>query len=116
LGLAHCQIFVSQTLVFVSFAQIFLGGDLLTYLSFLSFRPVLFWTDENDITGTIPTEIGLLTKLTEFRIQQNALSGTIPSEFVNLKDLQVLSLSEQTSATRLTGTLPNIFDGMNLSE
>jgi Leucine-rich repeat (LRR) protein len=45
-------------------------------------------------TGTIPTEVGLLTGLTFFSIEQNHIDGTIPSEFGLLTDLTTLNIGE----------------------
>ncbi len=42
----------------------------------------------NNITGTIPPEIGDLTELKVFSVQNNILSGTIPEEFWNLQNLE----------------------------
>ena len=36
--------------------------------------------ETNQVSGTIPTEVGSLKKLTEFMMENNTLSGTIPSE------------------------------------
>ena len=37
-----------------------------------------------ELTGTIPTELGLLDAAEQFLIRQNALTGTIPSQLGNL--------------------------------
>jgi hypothetical protein len=36
------------------------------------------------LSGTLPTELGFLTMLTELRLIYTALSGTIPTEFGQL--------------------------------
>ena len=54
------------------------------------------------IDGTIPTELGLLTRLTSLVLTETRLTGTIPSELGLLTKLRVLQLEKN----QLTGTLP----------
>jgi len=56
----------------------------------------------NQLSGSIPTEIGLLTDLTSLVLTQNLLSGEAPSELTNLTKLKQLTLIENS----LTGTIP----------
>jgi hypothetical protein len=50
---------------------------------------------ENSLVGFLPSEIGLLTALTHFKILNSfELTGNIPTQFSTLSDLQVLSLSK----------------------
>eukprot|EP00586_Coscinodiscus_wailesii_P001594 CAMPEP_0172484624 /NCGR_PEP_ID=MMETSP1066-20121228/12162_1 /TAXON_ID=671091 /ORGANISM="Coscinodiscus wailesii, Strain CCMP2513" /LENGTH=424 /DNA_ID=CAMNT_0013249271 /DNA_START=105 /DNA_END=1379 /DNA_ORIENTATION=- len=46
----------------------------------------------NEFTGTIPTELGLLNYLESFALSYNSLKGGIPSEIGNLKNLSLLHL------------------------
>lgn len=55
-----------------------------------------------DLSGTIPTELGLLTELTRLGLNTNQLTGTIPSELGLLSQLRLLFLSDN----RITGTIP----------
>jgi len=57
---------------------------------------------ENGIVGTIPTEIGTLSRLELLDISQNDLNGTIPHELSNLLNLQFIRLFNNN----LNGTLP----------
>ena len=41
---------------------------------------ILFGTAQGTYTGTIPTEFGLLTEVTEMYLNANDLTGTIPTE------------------------------------
>ena len=50
----------------------------------------------SEITGTIPTELGYLTGLKVFAVRSNGLSGSIPSEIGNLRTLEVVDLSRNT--------------------
>ena len=61
------------------------------------------WLDGNDISQTIPTEIGQLTALTSVAIANNSLTGTIPTEFGLLTNLQRLWLF----GNQLTGKIPS---------
>ncbi len=54
------------------------------------------------LTGTLPTEIGYLTLLKVFVVQNNDLSGTIPSEIGSWQQIQELDLSRN----RFQGELP----------
>jgi hypothetical protein len=56
----------------------------------------------NQLTGTIPAELGNLTNLQYLSFHWNQLSGTIPSSLGNLTNLQYLDLGWN----QLTGTIP----------
>ncbi|KAH9685304.1 protein kinase domain-containing protein [Citrus sinensis] len=57
----------------------------------------------NYFSGTIPKEIGNLTKLTRLNLRQNKLQGEIPEELGNLAELEMLWLQNNS----LTGTIPS---------
>ncbi len=54
------------------------------------------------IAGTIPTQLGNLTELTNLNLGTNLLTGAIPTEIGNLTNLTQLGLSDN----RLTGAIP----------
>ncbi len=56
----------------------------------------------NQLTGTIPAELGNLGNLTELELHNNQLTGTIPAELGNLGNLTKLYLSRN----QLTGAIP----------
>ena len=56
----------------------------------------------NQLSGTIPAEIGNLSRLTELELGGNQLSGTIPVELGNLTRLTTLDLNDN----QLSGTIP----------
>jgi len=55
-----------------------------------------------ELTGSIPPEIGCLTNLTDLDLGYNQLTGEIPSEIGNLTNLTVLALDNN----QLTGEIP----------
>ncbi len=57
----------------------------------------------NRLKGTIPPELGNLTRLENLNLQNNDLTGAIPPELGDLVSLEWLSLSENYS---LSGTIP----------
>ncbi|KAL3729194.1 hypothetical protein ACJRO7_026312 [Eucalyptus globulus] len=67
---------------------------------------VLF--DNNHLTGSIPSTLGLVRSLEVVRFDRNALDGAVPGNLNNLTSVQELLLSNN----RLTGPLPNLA-GMN---
>ena len=50
------------------------------------------WLNDNQLTGSIPPEIGNLTNLTRVSLYDNQLTGSIPSELGNLTNLTYLNL------------------------
>ncbi len=58
-------------------------GTLVTWLNLAS----------NQLTGTIPTEIGSLTNLTSLNLGSNQLTGTIPAEIGSLTNFARYRLS-----------------------
>jgi len=56
----------------------------------------------NYLTGSIPAEIGNLTKLEQLYLDINQLTGSIPVEIGNLTQLQYLNLARN----QLTGSIP----------
>jgi len=61
--------------------------------------------NKNDLSGMLPSELGLLSNLQKLRLQSNSLSGTLPSELSSLSNLQDLGLYNNS----LSGTLPSWF-------
>ena len=57
---------------------------------------------ENDLTGSIPPELGQLTKLAVLDLADNGLTGSIPAELGQLTGLQELNLSQN----RLQDSIP----------
>lgn len=57
---------------------------------------------KSSLSGTVPTEIALLTDLTEFWVSKTALTGSIPSEMGTLKLMMDLRLGN----TGIGGQVP----------
>ena len=58
--------------------------------------------DTNNLSGTIPAELGSLSQLRSLAVRENSLSGSIPVELGNLTNLRTLYLS----SNELSGTIP----------
>ena len=63
---------------------------------------------ENKLTGTIPTQLGNLTNLTELVLWDNRLSGGIPAQLGSLTELTELNLG----LNQLTGPVPSWLGSM----
>ncbi|KAL3783278.1 hypothetical protein ACHAW5_010270 [Stephanodiscus triporus] len=60
------------------------------------------WFAENEITGTIPSEVGYLVDMEAFLFYTNQISGTIPTEIGNLDKLYWLDME----SNQIDGTIP----------
>jgi hypothetical protein len=78
-----------------------LTGTIPTEFGLMSSLQSLF-LNSSSLTGTIPTEIGLMSFLQTLYLYSNSLSGTIPTEIGLMSSLQSVYL--YTSS--LTGTIP----------
>jgi Leucine-rich repeat (LRR) protein len=68
--------------------------------------------DSNEIVGSIPTEIGLLTELASISITNSTLSGPIPTEMGNLSELRRLWLYDN----QLSGIIPSQMSNLAILE
>ena len=65
-------------------------------------RVVRLRLEDNNLSGSIPPELGNLTRLEWLRLEDNNLSGSIPPELGNLSRLESLHLN----GNNLTGSIP----------
>merc|ERR1711957_583097 len=70
--------------------------------------------EDNSFTGSIPTEIGLMTSLslmnlTVLRLESNDFTGTIPAEVASLEKLEIITYDDS-----LTDYLPGNMNTMYL--
>ena len=79
-----------------------LTGYLPTQLGLMSKELLSLNVNGNFVSGTIPKEIGQLTRLFQLDLQSNNFEGSLPSELVLLKDLKYL----YANSNRLVGSLP----------
>ncbi|KAL8124494.1 hypothetical protein AgCh_012221 [Apium graveolens] len=87
----------------LSSKEIYITGEL-GKLNFSSF-PYLQTLDLSGrgLTGSIPYQIGILSKLKRLSLQYNDLTGNLPSSLVNLSQLQVLDVNTND----LRGSIPS---------
>ena len=71
-------------------------------------RVIGLFPSEMGLTGSIPPELGNLTKLIDLSLHRNQLTGTIPSSLGNLTNLEGLYLYDN----QLTGTIPPELGGL----
>eukprot|EP00538_Stauroneis_constricta_P011368 CAMPEP_0119549614 /NCGR_PEP_ID=MMETSP1352-20130426/3272_1 /TAXON_ID=265584 /ORGANISM="Stauroneis constricta, Strain CCMP1120" /LENGTH=675 /DNA_ID=CAMNT_0007595209 /DNA_START=143 /DNA_END=2167 /DNA_ORIENTATION=+ len=62
------------------------------------------YVNNNQMTGTIPNNIGVLSQLVQFRASNNALRGTIPRSMGTMSRLALLDLSNN----KIGGSIPDI--------
>ena len=78
-----------------------LRGSLTSEVGYLEELAVLR-VDRNQLTGHIPPELGMLTRLQRLVLSSNQFTGAIPPELGQLTGLEVLLLS----SNRLSGSIP----------
>jgi hypothetical protein len=64
----------------------------------------------NQLSGTLPPEIGNLTHLKSLYLDDNELSGPVPSEIGNLAQLQVARLGRNQFSSSIPAELTNLTD------
>ena len=65
--------------------------------------------DVNHLIGTIPSELGAMKRLNDLRLRHNHFIGAIPSELANLERLEILYIDRN----ELTGTIPLELGGLS---
>ena len=84
-----------------------LTGSIPSQLGNLTELEVLY-LNHNKLTGSIPTEIGNLSNLTELWLQGNQLSGSIPTRIGDLSNLKGLYLNVNQLSDSIPAELGNL--------
>ena len=92
---------ITDRVVFLGLVANQLSGTIPPELGNLSNLRILR-LENNQLTGAIPPELGRLSNLTHLWLYDNQLSGTIPPELGNLSNLENLYLD----TNQLTGAIP----------
>jgi hypothetical protein len=92
-------VFVFERLLTFSYSALF-------SLSFLAINQSMNADiDDNQLSGSLPPQYGLLTNIAFFRAHNNSLTGTIPSEFGALTALRSFSLQDNALSGPIPGSL-----------
>lgn len=74
-----------------------------------------FWVNENDLSGTIPSYLGLWTNVQYFSIANNAVLGTIPTEIGLCQNLVEANFQDDHYVTgRVPDQIRNTFRSLSL--
>lgn len=68
----------------------------------------LVWVGDNNLVGSLPSEIGNLLFMESLDVSQNSLTGHIPHELANDVSLDHIFMEEN----RFSGTIPDIFGNL----
>lgn len=118
------QVLMSDSMALVDFYHATNGDSWTESTGWLTATPVGQWHGvtvedgrvtaiylyDNELTGPIPTSIGMLTGLRSLGLGDNQLNGTLPESIGDMTSLESLTLD----VNQLTGTLPTSF--ANLQE
>ncbi len=103
----------NQRVVSIDLANNNLLGTLASDLGLLDSLQTLDLSN-NELSGAIPAELGNLTALTTLDLGTNELSGAIPAELGNLAALTTLDLGTNELSGALPNTLANLTNLLNL--
>lgn len=70
--------------------------------------PVTFSATDCSLSGSLPTEMGLLTNARKVWLSGNSITGRIPSEMGRLKKLEVLEVHDNTLQGRMPIAVCNL--------
>jgi len=90
------------SLLVLNLGDNYFSGTICTELGLVSTLCAL-GIEYNSFTGTLPTELGLMTNLVWLSLGENQLEGPLPSELGLLTKLQTLNVKDNE---RLSGTVP----------
>ncbi|OAY55489.2 hypothetical protein MANES_03G126200v8 [Manihot esculenta] len=90
-----------NSLTYIDLSNNFLTGTIPASIGNLTTLPILY-IHMNQLSGSIPQELGMLKFVTEIDLSVNSLTGTIPTSIGNLTNLWALSLI----SNQLSGSIP----------
>lgn len=68
----------------------------------------IFWVMNNSISGTIPTTVGNLVNLRDIRLHDNPISREIPASIGNLANLEILGFGDMELDGEIPATFANL--------
>ncbi len=86
----------------------YLNGEIPPTIKDFKYLKILKLDNNNNISGTIPKELGDLNYLEHLLLANNKFVGFIPVELANISTLETLSLSRN----KLSGTIPSEFGNL----
>ncbi|CAB9525148.1 STYKc [Seminavis robusta] len=92
-----------------------LSGTLPTEFGLLRVLDYLVIAHNEMVFGTIPTELGNLSNLTRFQLVKSNLTGSFPKEFLKLKQLEVFYL-DNSPGLDTASVLPDVVGNMHQLE
>ena len=81
---------------------------LMTTLKHLQFASLLY--ESTTMTGTLPTELGLLANLEFLFMEDTEVNGTIPSEFGQMSKLQILNLGKNDLSSSIPSEISHMIN------
>ncbi|KAJ0982027.1 hypothetical protein J5N97_010282 [Dioscorea zingiberensis] len=72
-------------------------------------KSLIFLLNGNQLSGSLPEEIGFLPNLNRIQIDENQISGTIPKSFANLKSTKHFHMNNNS----LSGQIPPELSGLS---
>eukprot|EP00934_Nitzschia_sp_Nitz4_P007865 Nitzschia sp. Nitz4//scaffold393_size11853//9698//11425//NITZ4_009023-RA/size11853-processed-gene-0.12-mRNA-1//-1//CDS//3329550226//7855//frame0 len=80
-----------------------LRGSIPSEIFLLSGLEALYLDNNGGLTGTLPTELGLLTELETLDVHDTSLTGTIPTELGSLEKLRSVNMGD---CSGMSGSVP----------
>jgi Leucine-rich repeat (LRR) protein len=80
----------------------FFTGSIPSEVGLLTSMEKLWLNDNKGLSGSIPSEVADLTNLAEFLLDDTSITGTLLAELISLPSLEILAVAN----TLLTGSIP----------
>ncbi|KAL2324595.1 hypothetical protein Fmac_023653 [Flemingia macrophylla] len=95
-------------LIIISTIQILIKGNELSYVDLMNVIDL----SSNNLSGSVPVEMYMLTGLQSLNLSHNQFTGTIPQEIGNLKSLESIDLSRNN----FSGEIPECMAALDYLE